>query len=275
MVGVAERNLVPVIRTCLEEHEVIVQGSSYYLVEVGVNSSLVRDLAATFGKELTDFHHELAKKVGDKTCPQTYGALVDPGLNYVFAFNRLFADYNRKKEEVVFKDPADILLPWVDEHKQVVPRIPLYSPGSNDTVFRYASLGTPGHPRRGGPTSFTKQSLMPHVVKEWANKRVKMNVGEGVKPYHLIGVDYDTLTMDDLERTYPDFDGSKFHKDLAQRVFGTRKVTNSYGLLLDDNPRIVFAFNKRFAKVDSTKNELTFMTPEQVLLDHVSPRSTR
>lgn len=119
-----KRNSLGIVIEDLKKHEVMValpgeNGEKYtynratralYLIELKAKTDKAREFEEVFGKELTSLHLKIAKKVfGDQETESVYGVLINPFNKIVFAFNREFADYDRDKQEIVFRDPGDIL----------------------------------------------------------------------------------------------------------------------------------------------------------------------
>lgn len=91
------------------------RGKTCYLILMVAKTSLLADLKNAYGKQVTAVHMKLAKKIfGEKETDNTYGVLVDENLTPLFAFNRLFADYDRSTRTVIFKDLDSILVDRVD-----------------------------------------------------------------------------------------------------------------------------------------------------------------
>lgn len=119
-----KRNSLEIVIEDLKKHEVMValpgeDGEKYtkdravrtlFLIELTSKTNKAKEFEEVFGKGLTPLHKKIAKKVfGDQETESVYGVLVDPFSRIVFAFNREFADYDRAKQEIVFRNQDDIL----------------------------------------------------------------------------------------------------------------------------------------------------------------------
>jgi hypothetical protein len=129
------RNAIGLIKKDLQRHKISMlmpgttqgKGRSFFLILVTAKTSLLADLKNTYGKEVTAVHLKLAKKIfGEAETENIYGVLVNQDLQMLFAFNRLFADYDRKSRMIVFKDIDGILMDRVEaKKKDQVPTIDL------------------------------------------------------------------------------------------------------------------------------------------------------
>ena len=103
-------NAVSIVRGDMERHRVSVtlpgeatQRKSYLLM-VGAKTSLLKDIEVTYGQTATcQFMRFLKKIYGEAETDNVYGVFLDDDLKIVFAFNRLFADYDSKSHTVVYK----------------------------------------------------------------------------------------------------------------------------------------------------------------------------
>jgi hypothetical protein len=147
-------NLVFTIKLCLQEHTVALQDSkqaaSMYLIEVKAESSLRKDFLDTYEPDLDDFKRQLAEKeIPDDQAEQTYGVLINTDLQYVYAFNRKFADIDRKVEKITFKNVEDVLIEMTkgsdlsETDVDVPPPIMWGNSGGDlsNTTFRYSVTG--------------------------------------------------------------------------------------------------------------------------------------
>lgn len=275
-----KRNLLSTIRECLEEHRVDLRGekgnSSAYLVQVEAASPLEKDFLDTYRGELDEFKLKLAKNLsGDR---QTYGVLIDSDLKYRFAFNTSFADFDKKKGEIIFKTPEDILVESAFG-KTDKPEISWPTPSSgsdwNDsddsgTVFRYALVG--GKRKKGkslrfddAGLDFLKPSLLDRVKNDYKNFRVLIKNGSEEKPFFLVNTSYETSILRDFLMTYCG-GVDDFKERIARNSFGEGKSTNRYGLLFSEDLEIKFAFNTRFGRYNSQEKTINFLSPEDVLV---------
>ena len=110
-------NVLDLLKEELKKHKVLVKLSgekkakSYFLIAFQAEIDFIEDMKATYGKKVESIHIKLAKKLhGSKKKFFEYGVLVDKDLNFIFAFNRLFADYDKKNKEIKYKDIDDVLV---------------------------------------------------------------------------------------------------------------------------------------------------------------------
>lgn len=110
-------NVIELLKKEMQKHKVEVVLSrevkerQFFLIETKAKTSTLEDFLMTFGTEVTPLHIRIAKKVfGEGQKVNTYGVLYDEEMKPVFAFNRLFADYDRKTKKIVYRNIDDILL---------------------------------------------------------------------------------------------------------------------------------------------------------------------
>jgi len=85
------------------------------LIEISASTSLYDDFCQTY-PDATAMHRKLAEKLfGKKQTQNVYGTLFDADLKVVFAFNRAFADYDRKKEKIIYTPVDELLLDAIPE----------------------------------------------------------------------------------------------------------------------------------------------------------------
>lgn len=145
-------NAISLVNKDLQNHLVTVTlpgeeiPKKLFLIEVGANTSMLEDYRLTYGKVITDLHSKIAKKIfGEKKTDNTYGIFIDRDLKIVFAFNRQFADYDKKSQQIQFKNVDDVIAEKVEpieiewEEISTPPRPPRpVSPGSG--VLRYSLI---------------------------------------------------------------------------------------------------------------------------------------
>lgn len=110
-----------------------------YLIMIKAKTSTIKDFEKTFGEILNSTQKKIAKKVfGEKETDNDYGVFVDGLMNMVFAFNRKFADYDSKRERIIYLDPDDILLGEVDGPMGPYIFSPSRPSGGGHGVIRYS-----------------------------------------------------------------------------------------------------------------------------------------
>lgn len=110
-------NAIDLIRGDLKRHKVTVvlpgeqEEKHFYLIMVKGKTSKFEDFKKTYGEQATTTHLRIAKKIfGYKEIENTYGVFVDEDLRMIFAFNRDFADYDKTKKAIIYKDIDDVLI---------------------------------------------------------------------------------------------------------------------------------------------------------------------
>lgn len=117
----------------------------YYLITTKYKTSTFDDFKLTYPEDNGTFKLNLAKKVfGTTKQENTYQVLFTPQLEMVFAFNTLFANYDRRTESIVYSKPEDVLINnkvpnLVTNFPRPRPR-PL-GPGLGGMVMRYSLQG--------------------------------------------------------------------------------------------------------------------------------------
>ncbi|VVB77765.1 Uncharacterised protein [uncultured archaeon] len=289
-----KRNLLQVISNCLDEHRVTISegnGSQVMrLIEVNVPSILYKDFIDTYNSEVQNFQKKLAKKLmGEDSSQQTYGVLIDSDLKYSFAFNRKFADLDRRKKRINFAGVEDLLLglanttdltkPSKDSEPVMVPVAPgpVIRPGNGfrrrrgrgggGMLIRYALQGREDE-SSSGPVfeeiRFEKSSLIP-TIKDYYDKTKKIILDGEKGTFYLDGTSYMTSTAEDFIRTYQG-ELSGFQERLARKVFGDEKSRNEYGIIFNSDLQMIFAFNRAFARYDPKSKKVVFNDAEDVLL---------
>lgn len=117
-------NVIGLVKKDMKRHEVIVtlpneqMEKSLYLILIAAKTSKLEDIKKTYGNKVTSTHLKVAKKIfGEDETENIYGVLFDENLQMIFAFNREFADYDRKKKLIIFKDIDDILIDKIEVKK--------------------------------------------------------------------------------------------------------------------------------------------------------------
>lgn len=87
----------------------------------------------------------------------------------------------------------------------------------------------------------------------------------------LIMISAQTSKLKDFEQTY----GNKVtttHLKVARKVFGEVETENVYGVLMDENLQMVFAFNRDFADYDAKRKAVIFKDVDDILLDRIEAK---
>lgn len=139
-------NAIFLIKKDLGKHKVAVVlpgekiKKTFFLIEITANTSLLEDLKNTYGEQVTALHEKVAKKLfGDAPSDNVYGLLIDEGLNLVFAFNRQFADINKKNGVIEFKDIDDLVSESIKPSTE-----PVYLPRETSVPRRGSGRGGRG-----------------------------------------------------------------------------------------------------------------------------------
>jgi hypothetical protein len=110
-------NALEIVAGDLQNHlvEVTLPGEEekrkLFLIMVTGLTSKLDDLKVTYGEKATSTHLKIAEKIfGTKKTENIYGVFLDSSLKMVFAFNRNFADYNKKGKKIDYKDIDDFLV---------------------------------------------------------------------------------------------------------------------------------------------------------------------
>jgi hypothetical protein len=88
--------------------------------------------------------------------------------------------------------------------------------------------------------------------------------GKG-KSFYLILVMAKTSMLQDLKNAYGG-EVKPVHLKIAKKIFGEVETENVYGVLVDENLKMVFAFNREFADYDSKKKAIVFKDLVEVLI---------
>ena len=197
---IEKRNLISTIHDCLKEHKVELSGKGgtvpFYLIEVGASHSLFGDFVDTYSGKIDPFQRRLAKNLlGTDQKSQTYGVLVDTDLKYNFAFNRKFADLDRKNKKIKFKDVEDYLLEV--SNKGVEGPHPIH-PNNDidglDTVFRYSIVGEKNKKTRNrvGEVDFEGKSLLDRISTLYSATLGKVKIRNKEKDFINRRISYET-----------------------------------------------------------------------------------
>ncbi|MBT5021746.1 hypothetical protein HOK51_08480 [Candidatus Woesearchaeota archaeon] len=291
---IQKRNLIATLEDCLKEHQVDLKDSKgtdvvpMYLIEVNAKSWLLKDFLDTYKSEINDFKRKLADKIlrGDNVT-QKYGVLLNTNLKYSFAFNRDFADLDKNRGKIEFKDAEEYLLEKsanedlsqdVEADDNTFPVDLDFDPGfRGGTGIVYSITGKrsgQNKPKTKKKTqkkstavvSFDKASLLNRVDKLYSKNKVKLNLsGSKIKSMILIEVKYKTSKLDDFMKTY-EGDVDEFKEKIARKMLGDKKIVNTYGILLTPSLQMKYAFNTAFAKYDKESESIVYTPVEEVLL---------
>lgn len=117
-------NAIGLIKEDLRRHRVTVtlpgeqEEKSLYLILITAKTKKFKDFVETYGNQVTTTHQKIAQKVfGAEETKNVYGALIDENMRMIFAFNRDFADYDKTKKAIVFKDIDDVLIDRIEVKK--------------------------------------------------------------------------------------------------------------------------------------------------------------
>lgn len=164
-------NAINSVKEELQRHKVIIilpgedKKKSLYLIMITGETSKLDDFRITYNKEITALHLKIAKNVfGENKTENVYGVLVDDSLRMVFAFNRDFADYDRKKKAIIFKNVDDVLMDIIRAGK---------ARAEVKKTEMKEGKGLPVLPSEGRPFSFPNRELFP-------------SAGEGMIKYSII-----------------------------------------------------------------------------------------
>jgi len=114
----------------------------YFLIMIDAKTSLLEDLKITYGDAVTRLHVRMAENLSwVAETDNTYGVLIDNEMRMVFAFNRAFADYNKKTKEIDYKDIDDLLIEKIKPSTVSIP--PRRPSGGSMGVLRYAIQENP------------------------------------------------------------------------------------------------------------------------------------
>jgi hypothetical protein len=88
------------------------------MITITATTSRLKDFQVTYGDKVTETHLKLAQKIfGQWEKENIYGVFVNESMKMIFAFNTKFADYNKEKSIVEFKDIDDVLISRVEVEK--------------------------------------------------------------------------------------------------------------------------------------------------------------
>lgn len=88
------------------------------------------------------------------------------------------------------------------------------------------------------------------------------------KSLYLIMIIARTSKLEDFKKTYGD-KATPVHLKIAAKIFGENETNNTYGLLLNEDLKIAFAFNREFADYDAKRKEIIYKDIDDVLLERI------
>ena len=141
-------NALNLINEDLQRHKVKVilpaekKEVSLYLIMVTAKTKKLEDFVQTYGTKATTTHRKIAKKIfGTGETENIYGVFLGEDLKMVYAFNRDFADYDKNKKVILYKDVDDILVDKIPTNEETFTP-PSFKPsdfgGGGGMVLRYS-----------------------------------------------------------------------------------------------------------------------------------------
>lgn len=97
---------------------------------------------------------------------------------------------------------------------------------------------------------------------------VKLPREKHIKLLYLILITAKTSKLKDFQKTYGN-EVTMAHLKIAKKVFGEDKTENIYGVFVDENLTMVFAFNREFADYNSKKKTVIFKDIDDLLIDKI------
>ncbi len=94
------------------------------------------------------------------------------------------------------------------------------------------------------------------------------------KSLYLMLITAKTSKLRDLYKTY----GNKVtttHLKIAKKIFGEDETENLYGIFIDENLQMVFAFNCDFADYDHQKRVIVFKDIDNILIDRIEVKEKK
>lgn len=105
------------------------------------------------------------------------------------------------------------------------------------------------------------------ILKDLERQKVRVILPgfEEERDLFLMGVEANTSTLEDFKTT---FAGKVTMTDLlvATKVFGDNESKNKYGVFVDQEHKMIFAFNLRFGDYDKEKRMVVYKTVQEILL---------
>jgi hypothetical protein len=90
---------------------------------------------------------------------------------------------------------------------------------------------------------------------------------ERTEDFYLIMLASKTSKLRDFTQTFPDL--NRTHLKLAKKLFGDEESDSIYGVLIDEDLKLVYAFNVDFADFDSKQNLIVYKDVDDILLAKV------
>lgn len=114
-------------------------------------------------------------------------------------------------------------------------------------------------------------SVIELIRKDAAKHTVSVIVPGGenvIRKLFLILISAKTSLLNDFKITYGR-EVTAIHAKIAKKMFGTKETENIYGVLLDDEMRMVFAFNTKFA--DYKGKNIVYKDMDSILMENIKP----
>ncbi len=86
----------------------------------------------------------------------------------------------------------------------------------------------------------------------------------------LVMIEAKTSMVEDLKSTYGD-DVTPLHMKIAKKIFGEGETANVYGVFVDKNLQMVFAFNRAFADYVGSKKAIVYRDIDDLLAEKIQP----
>lgn len=250
-----ERNILEsTFRNLLSNHTLTIGDGTnldeFYVIEVYPKTALVDDFMATY-PDIEEFKSDVAKaSLGKDRGRQTYGVIISKQLQYMFAFNRQFAEF--KGFELAFETPEDVILSYIRDGAK--------------TKFNFERTDQAIPKDLGGRVSFARPSLLDRVKDYYRQHKVTIDG----KEYFLVEFENTSFTFNDIVGTYKKELRDDFKRKIAEAKFKKDKVEqNKYGILFDEEMRMRFAFNTRFANF--REGAIVYQPLEELLLSGGKP----
>lgn len=111
------------------------------------------------------------------------------------------------------------------------------------------------------------KNVMSVILKDLERQKVRVILPgfEEERDLFLMGVEANTSTLEDFKTT---FAGKITMTDLlvAKKVFGENVTKNKYGVFVDQEQKMIFAFNLIFGDYDKEKRVMVYKTVQEILL---------
>lgn len=91
---------------------------------------------------------------------------------------------------------------------------------------------------------------------------------------YLVEVTGLTSKLKDFKEAYGKL-VTAIHEKIAEKVFGESETQNVYGVLFDEDLKMVFAFNRSFADYDQVIKEIVYRDIDEILLEKVEVKKEK